>query len=200
MSATLAEAATQLSFAEFSERCNLLRALPSRSQPNPTLLLDATTQTFPHSAASAEASTQLPLAEFFLGCINPEDPLDCSVPPPAHGITCPTCSRPVPPLLQDAAAQTPSHSVASADATTQLPLTSSSSGASTPMTLWIAQSQHRHMVMPAAPHFPNPLTSPLSTVPAAPAAPVIVMFAPRLHARGPTLRDRRHQVSRIKPT
>ena len=71
---------------------------------------------------------------------------------------------------------------------------SSLSGASTPMTLWIARSHHRHMVMPAVPHFTNPLTSPPSTVPAAPAAPVVV----RLHARGSTLRHRLHQVSRIK--
>ena len=106
MSATLAEAATQLSFAEFLERCNLLRALPPRLQPNPTLLLDAASQTVPHSAASAEAFTQLPLAEFFLGCIYPEDPLDRSAPPPAHGKTCPTCSRPIRTLLLDAAAQT----------------------------------------------------------------------------------------------
>ena len=201
MSDTLAEAATQLSCAEFLERCNLLRAPPPRPQPNPTLLLDAATQTFPLSAASAEVSTQLPLAEFFLGCIYPEDPLDYSAPPPAHGKTCPTCSRPIPSLLLDAAAQTPSHTVS------LLPMPppnyrsrSLFSGASTPMNLWIARSNHRHMVMPAAPHFPNPLTSPLPTVPAAPAAPVIVMFAPRLHARGSTLRHRRHQVSRIKPT
>ena len=40
MSATLAEAATQLSFAEFLER-----ALPRRPQPSPTLLPDAATQT-----------------------------------------------------------------------------------------------------------------------------------------------------------
>ena len=82
MSATLAEAATQLSFAEFLERCNLLRASPPHPQPDPTLLLDAATQTFPHSAASADASTQLPLAEFFLGCIYPGDSLDCSAPTP----------------------------------------------------------------------------------------------------------------------
>ena len=105
------------------ERCNLLRAAPPHLQPNTTQLLDAATQTFPHSAASADASTQLPLAEFSLGCICPEDPLDCLVPPLAHDITCPTCTRPIPPLVLDAAAQTPSHSVASADATTQLPLT-----------------------------------------------------------------------------
>ena len=122
MSATLAEAATQLSFAQFLKRCNFLRASPPHPQPNSTLLLDAATQTLPHSAVSTDASTQLPLAEFSFGCIYPEDPLGGSV-PPAHDITCPTCSGPIPPLLQDAAVQTPSHSVASADATTQLSLT-----------------------------------------------------------------------------
>ena len=72
---TVSEAATQLSSAEFLERCILfLRASPPRPQPNPTLLLDAATQTFPHSAVSAEASTQLPLAEFFLGRIRRHHP------------------------------------------------------------------------------------------------------------------------------
>ena len=83
--APLEKSATQLSLAEFSERCKLLRAPPPRPQPNPTLLLDAATQTFPHSAASAEASTQLPLAEFFLGCVYSNDTTDRPVPPPAHG-------------------------------------------------------------------------------------------------------------------
>ena len=73
---------------------------------------------------------------------------------------------------------------------------SSFSGASTPKTPWIARSHHRHMEMPAVPHFPNPLTSPPSTVPEAPAAPVVV----RPRARGSTLRHRRHQVSRGMPT
>ena len=50
------------------------------------------------------------------------------------------------------------------------------SGASTPKTLWIARSHHRHMGMSVAPHFPNRVTSPLSTVSAAPAAPAVVMF------------------------
>ena len=85
MSATLAEAATQLSFAEFLERCNLLIAPPPRPQPSPTLLKDAATQTFPHSAASAGTTTQLPLTKFFLGCKYSKDPLDRSVPPPTHG-------------------------------------------------------------------------------------------------------------------
>ena len=67
MSVTLAEAAAELSFAEFLERCNLLRASLPHPQPNPTLLVDAATQTFPRIAVSVDVSTQLPLAEFSLG-------------------------------------------------------------------------------------------------------------------------------------
>ena len=52
---------------------------------HPPLLLDAAMQTFSHSAASADVSAQLPLAEFLLGCIYPGDSLDCSAPPPALG-------------------------------------------------------------------------------------------------------------------
>ena len=51
---------------------------------------------------------------------NPSVPL---VPPSTHDVLCPTCSRPVPSLLLDAAVQTPLYSVASHDASTQLPLT-----------------------------------------------------------------------------
>ena len=100
MSATLAEAATQLSLAEFLERCNLSRASLPHPQPDPTLLQDAATQTFPRIAATADVSTQLPLAEFSRKCIYPADPLCGSVPLSAHDITCP-------PLLQGAAVQTP---------------------------------------------------------------------------------------------
>ena len=82
---TFADAATQLSFAEFLESSNLSSTLPPRPQPGPTLLLDAATQTPPHSVAHADATTQLPLTEFFPGCIYSKDPLDRSVPPPAHG-------------------------------------------------------------------------------------------------------------------
>ena len=42
------------------------------------------TQTFPHSTASADATTQLPLTEFFLGCIYSKDRLKRLVPPPTH--------------------------------------------------------------------------------------------------------------------
>ena len=169
--ATCSDAATQLSFAEFLESCNLSSALPPRPRPSPTLLLDAASQTPPHSA----------------------HPLGGSAPHSAHDISCPTCSRPIPPLLQDAAVQTPSRSAAPNSRSR-----SSLSGAPTAKILWIAPSHHRHMDMLAAPHFPNPATSLPSTVSAAPAAPVVVMFAPRSHACDSTVRHRRHQVSKNK--
>ena len=49
LSATLAEAATQLSFAEFLERCISESAPPSPPPPIPTPPLDAATQTIPTS-------------------------------------------------------------------------------------------------------------------------------------------------------
>ena len=41
------------------ESCNLSSTLPPCPQPSPTLLLDAATQTPPHNAASADATTQI---------------------------------------------------------------------------------------------------------------------------------------------
>ena len=76
---------TQFSFDVFFGHCILSSALPPGPQPSTTLLLDAAVQTPSHSVASADATTQLPLTEFFLGCINSKDPLDRSVPPPTHG-------------------------------------------------------------------------------------------------------------------
>ena len=114
VSATLAEAVTKLSFAEFLERCNLSRAHPPRPLPIATLLLDAATQTFPHIAVSHNSRS-----EFSLRCVHPQDPSGALVPPSTHDVICPTCSRP-PPLPLDAAVQTPARSVASADVTTQL--------------------------------------------------------------------------------
>ena len=49
LSVTLAEAATQLSFAVFLERCIFVHASPPRQLPAPTPSLDAATQTFPHT-------------------------------------------------------------------------------------------------------------------------------------------------------
>ena len=75
---------------------------------------------------------------------------------------------------------------------------SSFSGASTPKILWIARSHHRHMDLPTAPHFPNPVTSPPSTVSAVPAIPADLMLVHRFHERGSTLHHHSHQVLRIK--
>ena len=61
--------------------------------------------------------------EFSLRRVHPQDPSGALAPPSTHDVLCPTCSRPVPSLLLDAAVQTPLHSVASADASTQLPIT-----------------------------------------------------------------------------
>ena len=72
---------------------------------------------------------------------------------------------------------------------------SSSSGASTPMTLWIAKSHHRHIAMQAAPHLHNLLTLLRFAVLAAPAGPATVMLALRLHA----CHHSRLQVSRSMP-
>ena len=108
MSATLAGAATQLSFAQLLERCILLRASQPPPLPSPTLLLDAATQTIPHIAVSQDVSTQLPLAEFSLRCMHLQNPSGALVPPSTHDVFIPTCSRPIPLLLLDAAVQTPS--------------------------------------------------------------------------------------------
>ena len=75
-------------------------------------------------------------------------------------------------------------------------LRSSFPGASTSKILWIARSHHRHMDLPTAPHFSNPVTSPTSTVSAVPAAPADLMLVHRFHERGSTLHHRRHQVSK----
>ena len=85
MEVTFADAATQLSLAQFFERCTLSQALPPRPKPRPTLLQDASTQASPHSAAFADASTQLPLTEFFLGCVYSNDSLDRQPSLPLHG-------------------------------------------------------------------------------------------------------------------
>ena len=57
---------------------------PTCSRPVPSLLLDAAVQTPLYSVASHDASTQLPLTEFFIGCIFFNDPLDPQASPSAH--------------------------------------------------------------------------------------------------------------------
>ena len=61
LSATLAEAATQLFFAAFLERCIFVHASPPPQLPVPTPSLDAATQTFSHTAASGDVSTHATL-------------------------------------------------------------------------------------------------------------------------------------------
>ena len=85
MTVTFANAATQLSFAEFFERCILSRAIAPRLQPSSTQLQDASTQASPHSVASADATTHLPLTEFFLGRVYSRDSLDRQPTLPSHG-------------------------------------------------------------------------------------------------------------------
>ena len=123
VSAMLAEAATQLSFAALLERCISVSASPPPPLPIPTPLLDAATQTIPHIAVSQDVSTQLSLEEFSPRCVHPHNSSGALAPPSSHDVLCPTCSRPVPSLLLDAAVQTPLYCVASHDASTQLPLT-----------------------------------------------------------------------------
>ena len=57
---------------------------PTCALPVPSLLLDAAVQTPLHSVATHDASTQLPLTEFFIGCILSNDPLDRQASPSAH--------------------------------------------------------------------------------------------------------------------
>ena len=70
MSATLAEAATQLSFVAFLECCISVSAPPPPQLPIATPLLDAATQTIPHIAVSQDVSTQLSLEKFSLKCVH----------------------------------------------------------------------------------------------------------------------------------
>ena len=156
----LAEAATHLSFAAFLERCIFVNAAPPPQLPVPTPPLDAATQTFPHTAASRDVSTQLSFKEFL-------------APPSTHDVLCPTCSRPVPSLLLDACRRLctashftmPPHNYRSR---------SSSSGVASPMTLQTAKPRHRHIAMLGAPHRHNPLTLLRFAAPAAPAMPAMV--------------------------
>ena len=110
LSATLAEAATQLSFAAILQRCIFVNASPPPQLPVPTPSLDAATQTFSHTAASRDVSTHLSFREFL-------------APPSTFDVRCRACARSVPSLHLDAAVRTPLYSFASHDASTRLPLT-----------------------------------------------------------------------------
>ena len=74
---------SQLSFTEFLAPPSTHDVLcPTCSRPVPSLLLDAAVQT-PLCVASHDASTQLPLTEFFIGCTSSNDPLDRQASPSA---------------------------------------------------------------------------------------------------------------------
>ena len=105
LSATLAEAATQLSFVAFLERCIFVSTSPPPQLPVPTPSLDVATQTFHHTAASRDVSTHLSFRESLVS-------------PSTLDALCPACARPFPSLLLDAAVQAPLHSVAIYDAST----------------------------------------------------------------------------------
>ena len=145
LSAALAEAATQLSFAEFLERCISLSAPP----PPPLLIstppLDAATQTTPHIAVSQDVSAQLPLEG-------------------GHGSTFDT-GRYLPHVFPTHPSATPRRGCADAFAQPRLTMRppnycsrSSLLDISSPMTLWIAKPHHRHIAMQVTPHLHNPLT------------------------------------------
>ena len=84
LSATLAEAATQLSFAAFLERCIFVHASPPPHLPIPTVSLDVARQTFSHTAASRDVSTQLSFMESLAS-------------PSSLDALCPVCAAPTKP-------------------------------------------------------------------------------------------------------
>ena len=102
---------------------HLCECFPPPPLPIPTPPLYAATQTTPRTAVSQDVSTQLSFEEFSLRFVHPYNPSGALAPLSTHDVLCPTCSRPVPSLLLDAAVQTPLYSVTSHDGSTQLPLT-----------------------------------------------------------------------------
>ena len=183
LSATLAEAATQLSSVSFLERCIFVNASPPPQLPVPTPSLDAATQTFAHIAAFRDASTQLSFREFL-------------APPSTLDVRCPACVRSVPSLHLDAAVQTPLHSVATHDASSQLPLTELFIGCI------LSNDPLDHRALPLAHCNDGNVSRPLNlltllrfAVPAAPATPARVTRTPRPHMSYQS----HHRVSRSMP-
>ena len=89
MSATLAEAATQLSFAAFLERCISVSAPPAAPVTHlwmPPLRLFHTSLSLHATLARGVLSQMCP----------PHDPSGALAPPSTHDVLCPTCSRPRP--------------------------------------------------------------------------------------------------------
>ena len=63
------------------------------ARPASSFSLDAAVQTLLHCVLSHDTSTQLPLTEFFIGCIFSDDPLDCQG---SSSVQCGTDSAPPP--------------------------------------------------------------------------------------------------------
>ena len=196
MSATLAEAATQLSFAEFLERCISPQCSPASTatHPHPTFWLPP--RRLPHASLSHRTSLPNFRSKSSLSDVStrmiPRGPWShllrtmFSAPrvpnPSLRYFLTRLCRR----LHTASQLMRPPPNYRSR---------SSSPGASSPMTLEIAKPRHRHIAMQVTPHLHNPLTLLRSAVPAAPAAPAMVTTALRSHA----CHHNRLQVSRSMP-
>ena len=72
-----------------------LDATTQTTQPFPTQPQDASILAAPHSASATDASTQLTLTEFFLGCMYSKDLWDLVVPLPTNGnVSCASLPQP----------------------------------------------------------------------------------------------------------
>ena len=200
MPTSLAEAATQLSFLEFLQRCNLLIAPPQPPQlPVPISLLYAAVQTTPPSNASQDVSTQTsdqPVSSlsFDVAVQTPFHSvlilsLDAAVQTLPHSTASQDVStqmgaRPVSSFSLDAAVQTPLRCSVSHDTSTQLPLTHSRSSlldVSSLTILLIVSARHRHKATLVAPHRLHLLTLlrlAVSAVPALTETPRVLLQPP----------------------
>ena len=169
LSATLAEAATQLSFAEFLERCISVSAPPPPPLSIPTPPLDAATQTIfhtslllgtlPRNSRSGSSWLHLLLLTFYALRLLDQSP---------RYFLMRLCRR----LYTASQLMMPPHNNRSR---------SSLSGVSSPVSLQIVKARHRYIVMPTAPHLHNPLTLLPFAAPAAPAMLAMVMSTLRPH-------------------
>ena len=184
VSATLAEAATQLSFAAFLERCISVSASPAApaTHPHPT-----------SGCRHADYSTHRCLSGRLYATLV-RGVLGSTL--STHDVLCPTCSRPVPSLPLDASVQTPLHSVVAHDASTQLPLTEFFIGcilSNDPSDRQASPSAHCNA--DSVSHLHNPLTLRRFAAPAAPAMLATVTSTLQPHV----CYYSRHWVSRSMP-
>ena len=126
MPTSLAEAVTQLSFLEFSQRCNLLIAPPQPPQLPVTIsLLDAAVQTTPPSSASQDVSTQTsnqPVSSLSVD-VAVQTSFHSVHTSPLEDVSTQMGSRPASSFSLDVTVQTPIRSTVLHDTSTQLPIT-----------------------------------------------------------------------------